>query len=95
MQRYFQPGERFYIVLFRKRSQSVLKHQARRMKQANKAETGEQGNKEPSTPGSETERFRAIVDVRHNEAVTGESGVPANQRDHELRCQKRSLDEFS
>jgi hypothetical protein len=27
--------------------------------------------------------------------VTGESGVPAKQRDHELRCQKRSLDEFS
>ena len=56
---------------------------------------GEQGTEEPSTPGSETERFRAIVDVRHNEAVTGESGVPENQRDHELRCQKRSLDEFS
>jgi hypothetical protein len=65
------------------------------MKQANKSETGKQGNAEPSTPGSETERFRAIVDVRHNEAVTGESGVPAKQRDHELRCQKRSLDEFS
>jgi hypothetical protein len=64
------------------------------MKQANKPEMGKQGNEEP-TPGSETERFRAIVDVRHNEAVTGESGVPANQRDHELRCQKRSLDEFS
>ena len=41
-----------------------------------------------------TERFRAVVDVKHNEAVTGESGVPAKQRDHELRCQKRSLDEF-
>ena len=65
------------------------------MKQANKPEPGKQGNQEPSTPGSETERFRAIVDVRHNEAVTGESGVPAKQRDHELRCQKRSLDEFS
>lgn len=46
-------------------------------------------------PGSETERFRAIVDIKHNEAVTGESGVPRNQRDHELRCQQRSLDEFS
>jgi hypothetical protein len=46
-------------------------------------------------PGSETERFRAIVDPRHNEAVTGESGVPRKQRDHELRCQRRSLDEFS
>ena len=46
-------------------------------------------------PGSETERFRAIVDPRHNEAVTGESGVPRSQRDHELRCQRESLDEFS
>jgi hypothetical protein len=46
-------------------------------------------------PGSETERFRAIVDPRHNEAVTGESGVPLHLRDHELRCQRRSLDEFS
>jgi hypothetical protein len=60
-----------------------------------KAESGEQAAADPSRPGSETERFRAIVDVRHNEAVTGESGVPAKQRDHELRCQKRSLDEFS
>jgi hypothetical protein len=61
-----------------------------------KAETGEQeAAPEPSVAGSETERFRAIVDVRHNEAVTGESGVPAKQRDHELRCQQRSLDEFS
>jgi hypothetical protein len=65
------------------------------MREANKLEKGAQGTEEPSTPGSETERFRAIVDVRHNEAVTGESGVPENQRDHELRCQKRSLDEFS
>jgi hypothetical protein len=65
------------------------------MKDPKKAETGEQGNAEPSNAGSETERFQAIVDVRHNEAVTGESGVPAKQRDHELRCQKRSLDEFS
>jgi hypothetical protein len=64
------------------------------MKQ-NNASGGEQAAGEPSSPGSETERFRAIVDVRHNEAVTGESGVPAKQRDHELRCQKRSLDEFS
>jgi hypothetical protein len=70
-------------------------HQRRGMKEANELEPGEQGTEEPSTPGSETERFRAIVDVRHNEAVTGESGVPENQRDHELRCQKRSLDEFS
>ena len=59
------------------------------------AETDDPKVAEPSTAGSETERFRAIVDVRHNEAVTGESGVPAKQRDHELRCQKRSLDEFS
>jgi hypothetical protein len=46
-------------------------------------------------PGSETERFRAIVDLKHNEAVTGESGVPRRQRDHELRRQLSSLDEFS
>jgi hypothetical protein len=65
------------------------------MKDGNKAESGEQQVAEPSGPGSETERFLAVVDVKHNEAVTGESGVPAKQRDHELRCQKRSLDEFS
>jgi hypothetical protein len=50
---------------------------------------------EPSEAGSETERFQAIADVRHNEAVTGESGVPAKQRDHELRRQQSSLEEFS
>ena len=61
-----------------------------------KAESGTQeAGAEPPAAGSETERFRAVVDVRHNEAVTGESGVPAKQRDHELRCQQRSLDEFS
>jgi len=65
------------------------------MKRQNNADTGEQAVGEPSSPGSETERFRAIADVRHNEAVTGESGVPANQRDHELRRQMRSLEEFS
>ena len=65
------------------------------MTEQNEAETGEQPIGEPSSPGSETERFRAIADVRHNEAVTGESGVPANQRDHELRRQTRSLEEFS
>jgi hypothetical protein len=67
----------------------------RRMKKQNNATGEEQAAGEPSSPGSETERFRAIVDVRHNEAVTGESGVPAKQRDHELRCQMRSLEEFS
>ena len=46
-------------------------------------------------PGSETERFQAITELRHNEAVTGESGVPRSQRDHELRRQRNSLDEFS
>ena len=66
------------------------------MKERTEADTEERKVSEPSTEaGSETERFRAIVDVKHNEAVTGESGVPAKQRDHELRCQKRSLDEFS
>ena len=65
------------------------------MKDANKPDREEQGTAELSTPGSETERFRAITDLRHNEAVTGESGVPDDERDHELRCQKASLDEFS
>jgi hypothetical protein len=64
------------------------------MKKQDNADRGTQAG-EPSSAGSETERFRAIVDVRHNEAVTGESGVPAKQRDHELRCQMRSLEEFS
>jgi hypothetical protein len=61
----------------------------------NKTQPGEQGLGDPSSAGSETERFRAIVDVTHNEAVTGESGVPMRQRDHELRRQLRSLEEFS
>ena len=65
------------------------------MKEQNSSDRGEQGTGEASSPGSETERFRAIVDVRHNEAITGESGVPTKQRDHELRCQMRSLEEFS
>ena len=65
------------------------------MKKQTKAGSEEQAVGEPSSAGSETERFRAIVDVTHNEAVTGESGVPANQRDHELRRQMRSLEEFS
>jgi hypothetical protein len=65
------------------------------MKKKQKSDTAEQAVGEPSSPGSETERFRAIADVRHNEAVTGESGVPASQRDHELRRQTRSLEEFS
>jgi hypothetical protein len=65
------------------------------MSKQKKAEAGEQAAGNSSGPGSETERFRAITDVRHNEAVTGESGVPKHQRDHELRCQRRSLEEFS
>ncbi len=65
------------------------------MKEQDRTQRGEQSTGAQAGPGSETERFRAIVDVRHNEAVTGESGVPAKQRDHELRCQQRSLDEFS
>jgi hypothetical protein len=67
----------------------------RRMKTQDTIDRGEQATGNSSSPGSETERFRAIVDVRHNEAVTGESGVPAKERDHELRCQRRSLEEFS
>ena len=65
------------------------------MKDRNKADQGGQGVDEPSSPGSETERFRAIVDAKHNEAVTAESGVPRRQRDHELRRQRASLEEFS
>jgi hypothetical protein len=71
------------------------KDRRRRMKKQNNADGGTEAVGEPSSPGSETERFQAIVDVRHNEAVTGESGVPANERDHELRRQMRSLEEFS
>jgi hypothetical protein len=55
-------------------------------------ETGKQEG--IAEPGSETERFRAVVDPRHNEMVTGESGVPRHQRDHELRRQLDSLSEF-
>ncbi len=65
------------------------------MSKQNQADRGERATGNSSSPGSETERFRAIMDVRHNEAVTGESGVPLKMRDHELRCQKRSLEEFS
>ena len=65
------------------------------MTDRNKADRGQQGVDEPSSPGSETERFRAIVDAKHNEAVTAESGVPRRQRDHELRRQRASLEEFS
>ena len=65
------------------------------MTKQSEADTGNKAAGEPSSPGSETERFQAIVDVRHNEAVTGESGVPPHQRDHELRRQMRSLEEFS
>ncbi|CAN5497983.1 hypothetical protein BH20ACT15_BH20ACT15_13140 [soil metagenome] len=66
-----------------------MKSNGRKENRKQKAASGDDG------PGSETERFRAIVDLRHNEAVTGESGVPRHQRDHELRRQLSSLDEFS
>jgi hypothetical protein len=70
--------------------------QAEKMqRKRNDGERGEQVVDQPAEPGSETERFRAIIDVKHNEAVTGESGVPRKQRDHERRCQEDSLDEFS
>jgi hypothetical protein len=59
-----------------------------------KQDSGGQSAAQPE-PGSETERFRAIIDLRHNEAITGESGVPQHMRDHELRRQRSSLDEFS
>jgi hypothetical protein len=74
---------------------STKKDQRRRMSKQKKAESGEHAAGNSPGPGSETERFRAITDVKHNEAVTGESGVPAKMREHEQRCQKRSLDEFS
>ncbi|MBM3666762.1 MAG: hypothetical protein FJW90_04660 [Actinobacteria bacterium] len=68
------------------------------MDQGGKSSTSQTGaNRQAGEdgPGSETERFQAINDLRHNEAVTGESGVPRKQRDHELRRQLNSLDEFS
>jgi hypothetical protein len=65
------------------------------MSKQKKSDQAQQAVGEPSSAGSETERFQAIADIRHNEAVTGESGVPAKQRDHELRRQMRSLEEFS
>jgi hypothetical protein len=65
------------------------------MKEQDRIDRGEQKTGDSPSPGSETERFRAIADVRHNEAVTAESGVPAHMRDHELRRQLRSLEEFS
>jgi hypothetical protein len=65
------------------------------MKDSGKRGTSKQGRGHAEDgPGSETERFQAIAEVRHNEAVTGESGVPMRQRDHELRRQLRSLEEF-
>jgi hypothetical protein len=65
------------------------------MKDSGNRGTSNQGRSHADDgPGSETERFRAIAEVRHNEAVTGESGVPMRQRDHELRRQLRSLEEF-
>lgn len=68
-----------------------MKSNGRKESRKQRGATGSDG------PGSETERFRAsaIVSLRHNEAVTGESGVPRHQRDHELRRQLSSLDEFS
>lgn len=62
--------------------------------QVNRVEGNGKGAQDDG-PGSETERFRALVDVTHNESVTGESGVPRKQRDHEQRCQEELLDEFS
>lgn len=66
------------------------------MKDSGNGGSSEQGSTRVDLdgPGSETERFRAIADLRHNEAVTGESGVPLKQRDHELRRQLDSLKEF-
>jgi hypothetical protein len=45
----------------------------------------------------ESERWRLIRDLhpRHDDGVNGASGVPHSQRDHELRRQLNSLDEFS
>jgi hypothetical protein len=74
-----------------------------RQEQRGEAEPGDHrggADRKPSAaetdgPGSDTESFRALVDVAQNEAVTGESGVPQSQRDHEQRCQEELLDEFS
>jgi hypothetical protein len=66
--------------------------------------SGSRGRREAATdgrtgdgPGSETERFHAsaVTELRRNERVTGESGVPYHLRDHEARRQANSLDEFS
>jgi hypothetical protein len=45
----------------------------------------------------ESERWRVIRDLhpRRDDGVNGGSGVPHSQRDHELRRQLNSLDEFS
>jgi hypothetical protein len=100
LQRDFQSDERFYIV-FSERLQScynlcaAIRDQLEKMTNQKKEEQGSQGAGEPSSPGTETERFRIIFDARHNEAVTAESGVPLHERDHELRRQMRSLEEFS
>ena len=45
-------------------------------------------------PGSETERFRAITDLATTRRSPASPG-PRKQRDHELRRQLNSLDEFS
>jgi hypothetical protein len=68
---------------------------AEKMKDRTQRERQEARQGKDDEPGSETERFRIIVECRHNEAVTGESGVPRHQREHELRRQRRSLEEFS
>jgi hypothetical protein len=65
------------------------------MEKGGKSKEGKGIGEPADGPGSETEKFQAITDVKHNEAVTGESGVPHSQRDHELRRQRNSLDEFS
>lgn len=73
----------------------MSRDQSEKMRNKDVIDRGNDHAPQGDGPGSETERFLAVVDPRHNESVTGESGVPRKQRDHELRCQRRSLDEFS
>ena len=74
----------------------AVRTKVEKMLKQNEADRGEDPpDRQGDGPGSDTERFLAVVDPTHNEAVTGESGVPRRQRDHELKCQRESLDEFS
>ena len=67
----------------------------RRDSRAKQDEGNEAGRGDGADP--ESERWRVIRDLhpRRDDGVNGGSGVPHSQRDHELRRQLNSLDEFS